>query len=249
MTTQATTVTIITGATTGIGKATKELLRARGHAVYNLDITVPEDELPGYFIQCDVRKRDEIKAAVKKVFDVEKKIDCLFINAGIHLFDSMENTSDEDFDNVVSVNIYGSFYTAKYVLQYMKEQRKGSVVFMGSDQSIIGKPQSSVYGLTKGAVGQLTKSTAIDYAPFNIRVNCICPGTIDTPLLAKAVAKFSSLSGTPVGDVMQSLQTVQPAGRIGRPEEIASVVAFLLSDESSFMTGSLVSADGGYVCQ
>lgn len=249
MTIQATTVTIITGATTGIGKATKELLRSRGHAVYNLDITAPGDELPGYFIQCDVRKRDEIKAAVKTVFDAEKKIDCLFINAGIHLFDSMANTSDEDFDNVVGVNIYGSFYTAKYVLQYMKEQKKGSVVFMGSDQSIIGKPQSSVYGLTKGAVGQLTKSTAIDYAPFNIRVNCICPGTIDTPLLAQAVAKFSALSGTPAGDVMQSLQTVQPAGRIGRPEEIASVVAFLLSDESSFMTGSLVSADGGYVCQ
>ena len=242
-------VAIITGATTGIGKATKELLRTRGHVVYNLDVAEDAGELPGYFIYCDIRKREDIKAAVQKVFEAERRIDWTFINAGIHLFDSMENTSDEDFDNVIGVNIYGSFYTAKYVLQYMKEQRRGSVVFMGSDQSIIGKPQSSVYGLTKGAVGQLTKSTAIDYAPFNIRVNCICPGTIDTPLLARAVNKFSRLSGTPESEVITSLQTVQPAGRIGKPEEIAAVVAFLLSDENSFMTGSLVSADGGYVCQ
>jgi NAD(P)-dependent dehydrogenase (short-subunit alcohol dehydrogenase family) len=242
-------VVIITGAGSGIGKATKVLLREKGHIVYNLDITEDQDEVPGYYIYCDVRKRDEIKAAVKKVFEAEKKIDWAFINAGVHLFDSMENTSDEDFDHVIGVNIYGSFYTAKYVLQYMKESKRGSIVFMGSDQSIIGKPQSSVYGLTKGAIGQLTKSTAIDYAPYNIRVNCICPGTIETPLLDRAVNKFSRLSGTPETDVMESLQTVQPAGRIGKPEEIAAVVAFLLSDENSFMTGSLVSADGGYVCQ
>lgn len=249
MTTHEKKVAIITGATTGIGKATKELLRKKGHIVYNLDIAEDSSDVPGYFIRCDVRKRTDIKEAVQKVHDTEKRIDWAFINAGIHLFDSMENTSDEDFDNVIGVNIYGSFYTAKYVLQYMKESNRGSIVFMGSDQSIIGKPQSSVYGLTKGAVGQLTKSTAIDYAPYNIRVNCICPGTIDTPLLARAVNKFSRLSSTPESEVMTSLQTVQPAGRIGKPEEIAAVVAFLLSDENSFMTGSLVSADGGYVCQ
>ena len=120
---------------------------------------------------------------------------------------------------------------------------------MGSDQSFIGKGSSSVYGLTKGALAQLTKSTAIDYAPFNIRVNCICPGTIDTPLLHKSVAHFSSKSGKPIDEIDESLKTMQPMGRIGRPEEIARSVAFLLSDDSSFTTGSLLSVDGGYVCQ
>jgi NAD(P)-dependent dehydrogenase (short-subunit alcohol dehydrogenase family) len=242
-------VAIITGGSSGIGKATKQQLRKNGPIVYNLDVMIDEDDLPEHFIFCDVRKRTAVKAAIDQVFQHEQRIDWTFINAGIHLFDSMENTSDEDFDNVIGVNIYGSFYTAKYVLAYMKVQRRGSIVFMGSDQSLIGKAQSSVYGLTKGAIGQLTKSTAIESAPFNIRVNCICPGTIDTPLLDKAVTKFAALNDMREAKVRELLDGLQPSNRIGKPEEIASVVAFLLSDENSFMTGSLVSADGGYVCQ
>src|SRR5262249_39249863 len=149
----------------------------------------------------------------------------------------------------IAINIYGSFYSVKYVLPYMKAAGKGSIVLMGSDQTISGKGQSSVYGLTKGAIGQLTKSTAIDYAKYNIRVNCICPGTIDTPLLHRAVTRFSSLNNEPYNNVMKALDAAQPWGRIGRAEEIATVVEFLLSDQNSFMTGSLVSSDGGYVCQ
>jgi len=249
MTTSHTPVTIITGATTGIGKATKELLRSRHHRVYNLDIHPDPADPEGFFIPCDVSQRTNIRSAVEMVFRREQQINHAFINAGIHLFSNMENTTDDEFDHLLAVNIAGSFYTAKYIISYMKQQGKGSIVFMGSDQSIIGKGQSSVYGLTKGAVGQLTKSTAIDYAPFNIRVNCICPGTIQTPLLDKAVARYSSISEVPVETAMEGLKTAQPLQRIGRPEEIAAVVAFLLSDESSFMTGALVSADGGYVCQ
>ena len=240
---------IITGASSGIGKATKELLRKEGCKVYNLDINMPPEELPGYFIHCDVSKRQQIKNAVDDVYNKEKKIDFLFANAGVHLFANMEETSDKEFDHVTAINIRGSFYTVKYVLPYMKAMQKGSIVFMGSDQSFTGKAQSSVYGLTKGAIAQLTKSTAIDYAAYNIRVNCICPGTINTPLLDKAVTRFSSLNGTDKNEVYKSLNTIQLLGRIGRPEEIAAVVAFLLSDENSFMTGSLVSVDGGFTCQ
>jgi NAD(P)-dependent dehydrogenase (short-subunit alcohol dehydrogenase family) len=179
----------------------------------------------------------------------EGKIDFLFANAGVHLFATLEETSYEQLESIVGINVLGVFYLLKKVIPVMKAQQKGSVVLMGSDQVFVGKASSAVYGMTKGAIGQLTKSTAIDYAPFNIRVNCICPGTINTPLLHKAVDHFSAISGTPVPEVYTALDKVQPMGRIGLPEEIAKSVAFLLSDESSFTTGSLFAVDGGYVCQ
>ena len=240
-------VVIITGGTTGIGKATRELLHDKGCIVYNLDINKQDDGY-GHFIYCDVRKRDEIRSAVASGFQNEQKIDMLFANAGIHLFATMEETTDEELNNLVAINILGSFCTVQAVLPIMKKQKNGSIVMMGSDQTFAGKASSSVYGMTKGAIGQLTKSTAIDYAPYNIRVNCICPGTIDTPLLHKAVDHFSEVKAVNKADVYSGLNSIQPLGRIGKPEEIAQVVVFMLSDENSFMTGSLVSADGGYVC-
>lgn len=196
-----------------------------------------------------MRERKAVRAAVQAVVEKEKRIDMLFANAGIHLFATIEETSDEQLDNLIAINILGVYCILQTVLPVMRQQQKGSIVLMGSDQSFVGKGSSSAYGLTKGAIGQLTKSTAIDYAKHGIRVNCICPGTINTPLLHKAVTRFASLSAAKEEDVYTTLDTVQPMGRIGKPEEIARVVAFLLSDENSFMTGSLVSSDGGYVCQ
>lgn len=242
-------VVIITGAGTGIGKATKDLLRSNGATVYNLDLVLQQEDLSEYFIVCDVRDKASLNAAVNLVYEKATRIDMLFANAGVHLFAGIEETTDKEFDNVITTNITGTFYTLKAVLPLMKAYGKGSIVLMGSDQTFVGKSRSAVYGLTKAAIAQLTKSTAIDYAPFNIRVNCICPGTIDTPLLDKAVDRFMSLTKAVKEEVYESLDKAQPAGRVGRPEEIAAVVAFLLSDENSFMTGSLVSADGGYVCQ
>lgn len=242
-------VAIITGAGTGIGQATKNLLREKGCIVYNLDIAAPAEEIEGHYIHCDVRDRKEIKKAVDEVYSKEQTIDMLFANAGIHLFANIEQTTDEQFDNLVATNIAGTFFTLKAVLPIMKKQGFGSIVLMGSDQTFAGKASSAIYGMTKGAIGQLTKSTAIDYAPFNIRVNCVCPGTIDTPLLHKAVDVYINLTSSKKDEVYKDLNKIQPMGRIGRAEEIANVVAFLLSDDNSFMTGSLVSADGGYVCQ
>lgn len=241
-------IVIITGASTGIGAATRNLLSNKGAIVYNLDINPPADNKE-HFIQCDIRSRKAIREAVQQIADKEQRIDMLFANAGIHLFAGIEDTSDEQLDNIIAINILGPYCILQAVLPYMKQQQNGAIVLMGSDQTHVGKASSSAYGMTKGAIGQLTKSTAIDYAKYNIRVNCICPGTIDTPLLHKAVTHYSHISAVNESDVYSGLDTVQPLGRIGRPEEIASVVEFLLSDENSFMTGSLVSADGGYVCQ
>ncbi len=241
-------IVLITGASTGIGAATRNLLHQNGCIVYNLDYQ-PQPDDAGKFIQCDIRSREAVRKAVQLIADKEQRIDMLFANAGVHLFATMLETTDEQLDNLVSINILGVYTVVQAVLPFMIQQQKGSIVLMGSDQALVGKASSSVYGMTKGAIGQLTKSTAIDYAKYNIRVNCICPGTVDTPLLHKAVTHYASVNGVAESEVYAGLDTVQPLGRIAKPEEIATVVAFLLSDESSFMTGSLVSADGGYVCQ
>ena len=241
-------ITIITGASSGIGKATLELLRKDGCIVYNLDRQEPGEPDP-YFIQCDVSRPADIDSAVRMVYEKEKRVDFLFANAGKHLFATLEETSPEQLEQLVSINILGTFYLLKAVIPIMKKQQQGSIVLMGSDQAFVGKASSSVYGMTKGAIGQLTKSTAIDYAPFNIRVNCICPGTIQTPLLDNAVQQFVAKTGQDTAAVYTSLDGVQPIGRIGKPIEIAMAVRFLLSDESAFTTGSLFSVDGGHVCQ
>lgn len=241
-------VVIITGATSGIGMATRILLSQNGCIVYNLDIAAPADN-NSYFIECDIRNRTAIREAVKSIASKEERIDMLFANAGIHLFATIEETSDEQIDNIVAINILATFCIVQAVLPYMKKQMKGSIVLMGSDQTFVGKASSAAYGMTKGATGQLTKSTAIDYAKYNIRVNCICPGTIDTPLLHKALEQYSTMSGEKKSDILTGLNAIQPLGRIGTAIEIATAVSFLLSDESSFITGCLLSADGGYVCQ
>jgi NAD(P)-dependent dehydrogenase (short-subunit alcohol dehydrogenase family) len=181
--------------------------------------------------------------------DQAGRIDLLFVAAGVHLFANIEDTSIEEFERVLSINTKGPFYVLKEVLPVMRKQRYGNVVLMGSDQVFIGKGSSAAYGLSKAAVGQLTKSTAIDYAPYNVRVNCICPGTIDTPMVGPTVQRFHQASGLSLEAIYEMLRTAQPIQRLGTPEEIGRAVLFLLSDDCPFMTGALVSADGGYTCQ
>jgi NAD(P)-dependent dehydrogenase (short-subunit alcohol dehydrogenase family) len=172
----------------------KNCCSAKGAIVYNLDRNKPGEE-DRHFILCDVSKKENINSAIDQVFEKEKRIDMLFANAGVHLFATLEETSYEQLESIVGINVLGVFYMLKKTIPIMKQQLKGSIVLMGSDQSFIGKASSSVYGMTKGAIAQLAKSTAIDYAPYNIRVNCICPGTIDTPLLHRAVEQFVAENG------------------------------------------------------
>jgi NAD(P)-dependent dehydrogenase (short-subunit alcohol dehydrogenase family) len=190
-----------------------------------------------------------VQRCIQDVVTREGRIDLLFVAAGVHLFATIEDTSVDEFERVLSINTKGPFYVLKEVLPVMRKQRSGNVVLMGSDQVFIGKGSSAAYGMSKAAVGQLTKSTAIDYAKYNVRVNCICPGTIDTPMIAPSVERFHQVSGLPLEAINEMLKSAQPIQRLGTPDEIARAVLFLLSDDCPFMTGALVSADGGYTSQ
>jgi len=239
-------IALVVGGASGMGNAVVRLLAREGCRTHVLDVKETAD---GLFQSCDVRDYNQVRRCVQNVVNQDGRIDLLFVAAGVHLFANIEDTSVEEFERVLSINLKGPFYVLKEVLPIMRKQRYGNVVLMGSDQVFIGKGSSTVYGLSKAALGQLTKSSAIDYAPHNVRVNCICPGTIDTPMLGPSIERFHQLSGMPIEGIYDLLRKAQPIQRLGTPEEIGKAVLFLLSDDCPFMTGALVSADGGYTCQ
>lgn len=237
---------VVFGGASGMGQAVVRLLAAEGVSVHVLDIKASTD---GHFQSCDISDYTEVQRCVARIVAEEGRIDLMFVAAGVHLFANIEETGIEDFERVLSINLKGPFYALKEVLPVMRKQRSGNIVLMGSDQVFVGKGSSAVYGLSKAALGQLTKSTAIDYAPHNIRVNCICPGTIDTPMIGPAVQRFHEISGTPTEEIYDFLRKAQPIQRLGTTEEIGKAVLFLLSDDCRFMTGALLSVDGGYTSQ
>lgn len=239
-------VALVVGGASGMGNAVARLLVREGCRTHVFDL---KDTADVSFQRCDIRDYSQVRRCVQNVVDQESRIDLLFVAAGVHLFANIEDTSIEEFERVLSINLKGPFYVLKEVLPIMRKQRYGNVVLMGSDQVFIGKGCSAVYGMSKAALGQFTKSSAIDYAPYNVRVNCICPGTIDSPMIGPSVERFHQMSGMPIEKIYEMLRTAQPVQRLGTPEEIGKVVLFLLSDDCPFMTGSLVSADGGYTCQ
>ena len=239
-------VGVVVGGASGMGNAVVRLLAAQGVNTHVFDVKESED---GRFHRCDIRDYEQVRRSVQHVVAQDGRIDLLFVAAGVHLFANIEETSLDEFERVLSINLKGPFYVLKEVLPVMRAQRYGNVVLMGSDQVFIGKGSSAVYGMSKAALGQLTKSTAIDYAPHNVRINCICPGTIDTPMLGPSVQRVHETSGMPTEQIYDLLRKAQPVQRLGTPVEIASAVVFMLSDDCAFMTGALLPVDGGYTCQ
>lgn len=243
-------VGIITGGATGIGAATAQRFAADGAVVYVFDIKpLSYDCDKVKLIQCDVTDFAQVERAVSAVVDQHGRIDWLFANAGIHRSGNIEETSLEVFEEVLSTNLRGIFYALKTVLPIMREQEKGNIVLTGSDQCFVAKPKNAAYVLTKGAIGQLTKNVAIDYAHHNIRINCVCPGIVDTPLLEGVMANVAKQFQQSLEETRHMFAEQQPQKRIGKAEEVAELIAFLCSDRCPFMTGALVSVDGGYVAQ
>jgi len=236
-------VAIVTGGSQGIGLAISQLFINEGYRVYNLDILKSNT---GEFIYCDMSNFADVTAAVNQVIDREGQIDTLICNAGIHLSGSIEETSEAQFDQLFAINVKGAYAAIQASLATMKQQQSAAIVIISSDQAIIGKNNSFAYNLSKHALASICKTTALDYASFNIRVNAICPGTIETPLYHKAIDKYCAQSGASKEDIHKEEQALQPLGRLGQPDEVAQFALFLAGDKASFITGSLHSIDGGY---
>jgi NAD(P)-dependent dehydrogenase (short-subunit alcohol dehydrogenase family) len=236
---------IITGGSSGIGFSIMKLFIANDYQVFNLDI---QPSSIGLFKQCDVTNVQQVTDIIN---DISKKqaIDVLVSNAGIHFSGNIENTSEEQFDHVLNINVKGTYSAVRAVLPSMKSNKAGSVILIASDQALIAKQNSFAYNMSKAALASIAKTTALDYASYNIRSNAVCPGTIETPLYHKAIDAYCERSGADKAVIHKEEEALQPLGRLGQPEEVAELVLFLASDKAKFITGSLQVIDGGYTAQ
>ena len=249
---------IITGATSGIGKATALLFADEGADIV---ITGRRAELGQrvmdeisrkgarcVFVQADHSKGEDCSRVVERTLASFGRVDVLFNNAGIVTQGTAETTSDEVWNETLAINVTAVWRMCKLVLPIMKTQGGGVIVNNGSDWSVVGGRDAFPYVTSKGAVALMTKAMALDYARDNIRVNAVCPGdTFVDRWLEKGY--FENSDPVTVEQAVKEASEYLPMGRFGKPEEIAKAVLFLASDDSSFMTGHLLLVDGGNTAQ
>jgi NAD(P)-dependent dehydrogenase (short-subunit alcohol dehydrogenase family) len=237
-------VAVITGAGSGIGRAVALLFAKEGANVVVVDIdekggteTVKEitsKNGEAYFVKADVAKEDEVIRMVNTVIEKFRRVDILHNNAGILRGGTVLDMSENEWDELMDVNVKSIFLVSKHVLPHMIRQGGGSVINAGSSWGIVAQPGYDAYFASKGAVHMLTKAMAVDFAPNNIRINAVAPGYIRTPLTMKAIEE----SENPKEERIAS-------GRLCDPEEIAHGVLFLASDECPYMVGTILVMDGG----
>jgi NAD(P)-dependent dehydrogenase (short-subunit alcohol dehydrogenase family) len=240
-----TKVCVITGGSSGIGLSIVKLFIENNYRVYNLDLSPAPD---GEFCQCDISDVSQVNSIISNIASMQN-IDVLVSNAGVHFSATIENTSEEELDNVFNINVKGAYAAIKAVLPSMKANKNGAIILMASDQALVAKHNSFAYNLSKAALASIAKTTALDYASYNIRSNAVCPGTIETPLYHQAIDKYCASSGADKTSIHQEEAELQPLKRLGQPEEVAELVLFLASDKAKFITGSLQVIDGGYTAQ
>ena len=234
-------IAIVTGGGQGIGRAIAEKLAAEGATVAVTDLvgqnaSQTADGLPGAVAMgVDVTDRQGVQAMADQVVQLFGRIDVLVNNAGWDKASPFVDSEPGDWDRAIAVNLYGVLHTCKAVLPIMAAQGSGAVVNLGSDAGRVGSSGEAVYSAAKGGVIAFTKSLAREMARHQVRVNCVCPGPTDTAL-------FASFAGP---KLREALTKAIPFRRLGQPADVANVVAFLASDEASFVTGQTVSVSGG----
>lgn len=237
-------VAVLTAAGAGIGRATAEAFIAEGARVIATDLDVAKMKgLDAELHPLDVRSTEAVQALAQKVGPV----DILFNCAGFVHHGTVLTTTDADWEFSFDLNVKSMHRTIQAFLPGMLEKGGGSIVNIASGAgSVRGIPNRYVYGATKAAVIGLTKSVAADFIRKGIRCNAICPGTIESPSLDDRIATLAKTSGEPLEKVRQAFIDRQPIGRLGKPEEIAMLALYLASDESSYTTGQIHLADGGF---
>ena len=251
-------VAVVTGGGSGIGRAIATLFGARGAHVVVLDLDAQAARDTAAAITARGRQRatprramSRTPPAVKAAFEHDcrtrtERLDILINNAGVAHVGNIERTPEEDFDRLYRVNVKGVYLCRQAAVPVMVRQGGGVILNMASIVSFIGVADRFAYSMTKGAVLTMTKSVAIDYVKQNVRCNCICPARIHTPFVDGFVKK--NYPGREEA-VLQELSEYQPMGRMGTPEEVASLALYLCSDEASFVTGQAYPLDGGVLNQ
>ena len=247
-------VALITGAASGIGRASAIKFAREGASVVAADIQAEAVEETARMItseggtatpvHADVTDGASVHRMVRTAVDTYGRLDILFNNAGLGARGTILEIDESTFDRLFAVNVKGVFLGCKEAIPIMIAQKSGVILNTASQLGLVGADASAVYPATKGAIIQLTKCLSLDHARDGIRVNAVCPGPIDTPLARRGREQ----AGNPEEVLKLRLQQI-PMGRIGQPEEVADVAAYLCSDEASFITGAAIVADGGWTAR
>ena len=235
-------VAVITGAGSGIGAATARRFASEGATLVLSDMNeetgkaVANELAAKAFVTTDVSVAAEVEALMREAVDRAGALDIVFNNAGIGCYGKAPDLDLEVWKKVIEVDLHGVFYGCKYAIEHFRRSGGGVIVNTASISGLFGDYGLAAYNAAKGGVVNLTRAVAIDHARENIRVNCVCPGPIDTPLLQPVLA---------VPKAVEGYRDAIPMGRVGKPEEIAAAVAFLASDDASYITGQALVVDGG----